>query len=456
MGSLDASSVLYRLYWGFIERKLKPNRAGLLNTSGPLIIRLNYQRYLSENLPVKKIFPLLPNKNILLNVYQEFQTFKTIFMQTLFNKHRSLKTLVMIFLLAAIVVSCKKSDLNNQPAPEINVEQEALNAARTLENTAAANAANEGNSLNLDEGTATRGNRNIVQIVVANPNFAALEAAVLKTGLAGALSNASANLTLFAPTNSAFAQLPAPFNNASNISAITDAGQISFLTNVLLYHVLGAEVFSNQIANGRSSAVTLKTAGQANDNTVYFSKTFGLIRINGQTDVIAANINASNGVIHAVNKVLLFPTNTIAGIAIANPNFSVLVAALVKTNLASVFTGAGDFTVFAPTNAAFAELPAPFNNAANIAAISSQAQIDALSNILRYHVVASRNFAWDLGILRSITTLANTPNNRVTTILGYNIGFVKGNTNNNFATANPADILATNGVIQVVNKVLLP
>lgn len=378
-------------------------------------------------------------------------------MQKLFKWQKSLNNLLVVMLLAGAIISCKKTELTSQPAPEQNIEQDAVKAARALENTAAAAAASEGSSLNINEDAYARGgNRNIVQIVVNNPNFSALEAAVLKTGLAGALSNASANLTVFAPTNSAFAQLPAPFNTAGNISAITNAGQISFLTNVLLYHVLGAEVSSNQIANGRSSAVTLKTAGTANDNTLYFSKTFGLIRINGQTDVIAANIEANNGVIHAVNKVLLFPTNTIAGIASADPNFSALVAALLKTNLAAVFTGAGDFTVFAPTNAAFAELPAPFNNAANITAISNQAQIDALSNILRYHVVASRNFAWDLGILRQVTTLANSPANKLTTILGYNIGFVKGNANTNFAVANPADILATNGVIHEVNKVLLP
>jgi len=132
------------------------------------------------------------------------------------------------------------------------------------------------------------------------------------------------------------------------------------------------------------------------------------------------------------------------------------VAALVKTDLAGVFTGSGDFTVFAPTDAAFAQLPAPFNNAANINAISNPAQIAALANILKYHVVSSRNFTWDLGILRRITTLADGSDNKITTILGFNTGWVKGNDNNSFASANPADILATNGVIHVINKVLIP
>ena len=146
----------------------------------------------------------------------------------------------------------------------------------------------------------------------------------------------------------------------------------------------------------------------------------------------------------------------IAEIAIADANFSSLVAALVKTNLAAVFFGSGDFTVFAPTNDAFAQLPAPFNNAANISAITDAGQIAALSNILRYHVTGSRNFAWDLGILRRVTTIADAPNNKVTTILGYNKGWVKGDNNTGFIKITPADILATNGVIHVIGKVLLP
>ncbi len=374
---------------------------------------------------------------------------------------RAAKVLAIVLFMAGIIVSCKKN--NDSLAPEsipADNEQAAVSRARQLEQSAAADAEREAVSLGFKKEDATSrdfyGQKSIVEIAVSNPNFSSLVAAVVKTGLAGALSDPAANLTVFAPTNGAFAQLPAPFNNAANINGITDAAQIDFLRNVLLYHVLGAEVFSYQVANGRSSSGTLKPAGSSNDNTVYFSKTFGLIRVNGQSDVIYANINANNGVIHVINKVLIFPTNTIAGIAIANPDFSSLVAALVKTNLAGVFTGSGDFTVFAPTNAAFAQLPAPFNNAANINGINDPAQVAALSNILRYHVIGNRYFTWDLGILSRVSTLANAPKNKLTTILGYNTGWVKGDDNNNFAQINPADILATNGVIHVIGKVLLP
>ena len=372
---------------------------------------------------------------------------------------RSLKVMATVALMAGIMFSCKKSnDIMMDNAGIADNEQAAVNTARALEQSAVPEAQQEAESLGFSELSNETNPGNIVDIAVSNTNFTSLVAAVVKTGLAGALSDASANLTVFAPTNGAFAQLPAPFNNAANINGITDATQIDFLRNVLLYHVLGAEVFSNQVSNGSSSAATLKpaTSSSINDNTIYLSKTFGLIRVNGQSTVIYPNLNASNGVIHVINKVLLFPTNTIAGIAIADPNFSSLVAALVKTNLAGVFTGNGDFTVFAPTNAAFAQLPAPFNNAANISNITDAGQISALSNILRYHVIASRNFTWDLGILKRTATLANAPRNKVTTILGFNTGWVKGDDNNSYAQINPADILATNGVIHVIGKVLLP
>ncbi len=380
----------------------------------------------------------------------------------LFNKnrwYRNVKVLAIIVFMGAVIASCKKNNQLAEQGPETaDNEQAAVNSARQLEASAPAEAQQEAEKLGFyslrNNSSSAQGT--IVDIAIGNSNFSSLVAAVVKTGLAGALSDPAANLTVFAPTNNAFAQLPAPFNNAGNINGITDATQIDFLRNVLLYHVLGAEVFSNQVSSGASSAATIKPAGTSNDNTIYLSKTFGLIRVNGQSTVIYPNLNASNGVIHVINKVLLFPTNNIAELAIATPDLSTLVAALVKTNLAGVFVGAGDFTVFAPTNAAFAQLGAPFNNATNIGNISDAAQIAALSNILRYHVLGSRKFAWDLGILDRSATLADGPKNKITTILGFNTGWVRGDNNNSFAQLSPADILANNGVIHVIGKVLLP
>ncbi len=377
-------------------------------------------------------------------------------MRTNFYSGRRLAAICL--LLITLFSACRKNEISDPASEQDTTEQKALDDARILEKNAAINAGNEGAALQLTApGEQNRHkSKNIVEIAVSNANFTSLVAAVLKTGLADALSNPAANLTVFAPTNGAFKQLPAPFNTADNISTISDAGQVDFLRNLLLYHVLGVEVFGNDVSQGRSSATSIKPRGSSNDNTIYLSKTFGLIRLNGQSDVIWPNINASNGVIHAINKVLLFPTSNIAQIAIADPNFSALVAALVKTNLAGVFAGEGDFSVFAPTNAAFAKLPAPFNTAANISNISDPATIDALANILKYHVIGSRYFTWDLGILAKPTTLANASNNKLTTILGYNTGWIKGGANPYYTPIKPADILATNGVIHVISQVLLP
>jgi len=363
-----------------------------------------------------------------------------------------------LVLMCALFGSCQK-DVVDVPQP-IQQEDAILRAEADQEIAARKAQASSfqkqyGNEIG-DANAGKRKNQNLVEVAQSLPIFQSLVAAVVKTGLAPVLASADLNATVFAPTNLAFSKLDVPFNNAANISAISDPAQIAALKNILLYHVLGAEVKAEQVANGRSSALTLKPVVLPNDNRIYFSKSLGQIFVNGNSFVQLANVDATNGVIHIVDDVLLPPTQTIAQIAISNPAFSSLVAALVKTELAAVFAGTGDFTVFAPTDDAFAQLPAPFNNAANIAAISNADQVKALSNILRYHVTGSRYFTWDLGILDPIQTLADAPSNTLIGILGKNRGHIKGNQNKSFATISPANILAVNGVVQVVNKVLLP
>ncbi len=372
-------------------------------------------------------------------------------------KNFFVKASLVMMIGAFLFTSCKKEISNEQviePTNEQALQAEADKAVDMQNETAGAFEKEYRNMLGSD-GTPTHP-RNIVEIAQSLPIFKSLVAAVVKTGLAGTLSSTSLNATVFAPTDAAFAKLPAPFNNETNIAAITNTGQIDALRNILLYHVLGTEVRRNQIANGRSSAATLKPVVIADDNKIYFSKSYGILLVNGNSLVLLANVNASNGIIHVIDDVLLPPSQNIAQIAIGNPAFSSLVAALVKTNLAGVFTGAGNFTVFAPTNTAFASLPAPFNNAANIGAINNPAQIAALANILKYHVTDSRYFAWDFGIFNQIKTIAAEPNNKLTGVLGFNSGWIKGRTNTSFAKATPVNILATNGVIQVVDQVLLP
>lgn len=368
-----------------------------------------------------------------------------------------LKTTLIVMMGALLITSCNKEKSNELVQEQNNEEQLKAEAQKAVdEQTATAASFEKEFTTMMGDAAARSHQKNIVQIAQSLPIFKSLVAAVVKTGLAGTLSSASLTATVFAPTDAAFAKLAAPFNNAANIAAITNPEQIAALKNILLYHVLGTEVRRGQIAQGRSSAATLKPVVIADDNKIFFSKNFGLLLVNGNSLVLIANVDASNGIIHVIDDVLLPPSQNIAQIAIGNPAFSTLVAALVKTNLAGVFAGAGNFTVFAPTNTAFSKLSAPFNNAANISAISNPAQITALANILKYHVTDSRYFAWDFGILQPIKTIAPEPNNRLVGILGLDCGWIKGNKNNSFAKASPANLLTTNGVIQVVDQVLLP
>ncbi|WBA43717.1 fasciclin domain-containing protein [Hymenobacter canadensis] len=298
--------------------------------------------------------------------------------------------------------------------------------------------------------------QNIVQVAQGNPAFSTLVAAVTKTDLATTLSG-TGPFTVFAPTNDAFAKLSAPFNNAANITAITDASQIATLRGILLYHVLGANVKAADIANGSSSATTARpasTVGGAtiNDNTLYLTKNAAGVSINGGTRVVTADVAASNGTIHAIDNVLMPPSQTIAAIVVsrasaATPEFTLLLQALQRPAAAPILAAAGtqgaNVTVFAPTDAAFRAL-------LGTAPLSSVSDAD-LTAILSRHVISTgRVFSSDLAA-GTVTTLGGP-----VTVAAAGTSFtVRGGTGTaaNIAAAN---VLATNGVVHVIDQVLRP
>jgi len=293
----------------------------------------------------------------------------------------------------------------------------------------------------------------VVDIAISNPDFSSLVAAVVKTGQANLLSRANLNATVFAPNNAAFAQLPAPFNNAANISNISNQLTINTLRQIIRYHLVPGKRTAAQLTNG--SYNTLKTSATPNDNRIYVGRTAAdEVYINGVSKVIAADIQASNGTIHVIDKVLSFPTQDIGQVAIANGNFTALVAALKKTGLANTFLQPiGDLTVFAPTDAAFAQLPAPLNNAQNIKNISDQATINTLRRVLLYHVIAARVFSVDLREGIQPNTLLS---GKKVTITLANGAQVKGDGNASASNIIITNILARNGVIHAIDQVLLP
>jgi uncharacterized surface protein with fasciclin (FAS1) repeats len=294
--------------------------------------------------------------------------------------------LAAMLLLIAGFTACQKEQINT-PNPEV--------------------------STTTDLTVGDRSSGNIVQVALSNPDFSTLVAAVVKTSQVNFLSTANLNATVLAPNNAAFAQLPAPFNNADNINAITDLGTIAALRGILRYHILPGKRTAAQFTNG--SYQSFQSPGVPGANLVVVGRSVANeVFINGTNKVIAADVEATNGIIHVIDKVLLPPTQDIAQIAIANGNFKALLAALKKTGLNNLASQPNlNATVFAPTDAAFAQLPAPLNTAANIAAITDPATIATLRSVLRYHLIPAQVFSVDLRDALQAGTLL--PNKTVTT-----------------------------------------
>lgn len=282
---------------------------------------------------------------------------------------------------------------------------------------------------------------NIVELAVATEDLSSLVAAVQRAGLVDALSDASVNYTVFAPTNAAFAT----FLAANNFNSVDDV-PVEVLQQVLLNHVLGTEVKAADVTTGYVN--TLATYGTTTSNIDMFINTDGLV-INGGSNIITTDIDANNGVVHTVDAVIGIPK--IPTFAIANPDFSILVQALTRsdlsTNYATFLEGDGPFTVFAPTNDAFVaalgELMLP-----DLASIPTA----TLEAVLTYHVVTIGNvLAGDLTEGQMVPT-AQGGSFTVSLSGGAKITDGAGRETNIIAT----DIQASNGVVHATDRVLLP
>ena len=281
----------------------------------------------------------------------------------------------------------------------------------------------------------------IYATLAADDQYSILVSAIDKEGLKETLNRTSQEkFTLFAPGNTAFATIG--IHSPSDLSAIPD----STLKNILLYHVLGSQVKAADIPQAANTPVTT-----LNGQPIYATRTpSGKVFING-ISVTRADIACTNGVIHDISGVLMPAVGNIVQTAIANPDLSLLVAAVLRasqgsTNVATVLSGTGPFTVFAPTNQAF--INAGFANAAAINA----ADPNTLTKILTYHVIAGRIFSSDL-VNNSTPATANGETVKITLSMGAQ---VKGNGNPSPSNLTIANIVATNGVVHVIDRVLLP
>jgi len=297
---------------------------------------------------------------------------------------------------------------------------------------------------NDDDSGEPQGDVTIAEFVANNPDYASLGAALEVAGLTATL-NGSTNFTVFAPNNAAFGA----FLEANGFASL-DEVPVDVLTNVLLNHVV----------NGVNASTSLTTSyvnsnaifGDTDANLSLFIDTTSGVKINGISTVTAADIPASNGIIHAVDTVIGIPT--IVTQATANPEFSILVDALVAASdnaidYVALLSGSSSapFTVFAPTNEAFTNLLASLN-------LNSLADVPTplLQIILNYHVIAEANVREE-NLAEGLTA---------TTFQGEDITISLANGAQIIdATGMPSNIVVTNvqtsnGVVHAIDKVLLP
>lgn len=274
--------------------------------------------------------------------------------------------------------------------------------------------------------------KDIVEVAVSDARFSILVEAVTKANLVSALQG-DGPFTVFAPTNDAFNALFAQLG----VSGIADLDAAT-LTPILLNHVVAGSIKSSDISTGY--VTTLNATDPAQAGVKVFVEKGSDVKVDG-SKVIIADVMASNGVIHAIDKVIL-PASVVSH-AINNPNFSILVQAVVKAGLVEALSGTGPFTVFAPTNAAFNALFSALGVSGIDALTAGQ-----LTPILLYHVVPG-NVRSSQVSSGSVPTLKDGSNLNVTvTNMGVNI--------NGSVNVIATDVQGSNGVIHVIDAVLVP
>lgn len=278
----------------------------------------------------------------------------------------------------------------------------------------------------------------IAEFAVSNENYSSLVAALTRAGLVEAVSNTDANLTVFAPDNAAF-------DRFLNGTALEDV-PVETLRQVLLNHVIGTELkaadvigsapgYTKNLAEGPADL-----AGNTTNLSTFYSVADDTVTINGTVEVVAADaFDASNGIIHAVADVIALPK--ISTFAVADDRVSTLESALISQDLVGTVDGLGTATVFAPTDTAFGKLEAVPTG-------------EDLTNVLTYHVIADVNVvSTDVPALVGNETPATVQGQKLTVDSNASI---KGNTNMESSVFVLNDIQATNGVIHVIDSVLLP
>lgn len=294
----------------------------------------------------------------------------------------------------------------------------------------------------------------ISMIAVSNPDFSILESAAVLGGAAGILSNTNpddtfGNYTVFAPNNAAFSKLGLNSNNLALLNR-------QFLTNTLLYATSNGNTFSQSFMNNNLLASKFNAINRK------FINRNGQMYING-SKIISSNIEASNGIVHVIDKVLLASGGDILESALAvqsgrvfvKPDLTFLVEAVIYAELTGPLTatpGGQSLTVFAPNDAAFKKLGLTLGLTFNVPADIRQLPKSTVASVLLNHVVAdggkftSELSAGNLTSLGANLTLGEFTNGTLS---------VKGTGNSLPAQMTIPDIKATNGVIHIIDTIML-
>ena len=332
---------------------------------------------------------------------------------------RTIRTITVVlssFLLAASAMGCDSDDSGTTPA---------------VASPDAGGGTTDGGGGGGDSAVALK---DVVDTAIGAKSFTTLVAAVQAAGLEATLRGPGP-FTVFAPTDEAFAAVPKFLTDK-----LLTAPYKSELGLILKYHVVAGSVKAADILGKTSNPATVLGAKLAIDGNG------GKVVINGGVNVTTPDVLASNGVVHIVSGVLL-PTiaDTAIGYDDGTTTFKTLVAALTAGELAATLGGPGPFTVFAPTDAAFAKIPKATLDSLLLPANKAQ-----LQTILKYHVVSGAPvYAKDVAP-GPVTTLSGAVTISVT---GSDVELDAGGGK---AKIILTDLPASNGVTHVIDTVLLP
>jgi len=268
----------------------------------------------------------------------------------------------------------------------------------------------------------------VVDIIFDSPNHLLLAGAVVASGLAETLSG-DGPFTVFAPTDSAFAILP---EGLVETLLEDPSGQ---LTTILMHHVYGGSALSTDLSDGMMVTTLAGTELEVeiDTNGVYI----------GGAMVVIADLTADNGVVHVIDAVLVpvEDTTTVVDIIVGSPNHGILATAVGAAGLVETLSGDGPFTVFAPTDAAFALLPE------GLVATLLEDPSGQLTTILTHHVFAGSALSTDLYDGMMVPTIAGGELEVMIDSIGVYI---------DNAMVTVADIVTSNGVVHVIDAVLIP